>query len=58
MGISRSRLYAMAVEAYVKSQSGAEITKRLNRVYSIASSSLEPAVEAATLELLRRERWD
>jgi len=48
----------MAVEAYVKSQSGAEITKRLNRVYSIASSSLEPAVEAATLELLRRERWD
>jgi hypothetical protein len=48
----------MAVEAYVKSQSGAEITKRLNRVYSIASSRLEPAVEAATLELLRRERWD
>jgi len=58
MGMSRSRLYAMAVEAYVKSQSAAEITKRLNRVYSIASSRLEPAVEAATLELHKPERWD
>ena len=58
MRISRSQLYARAVEAYVKSQSGTVITRRLNRVYSNASSRLEPAVEAVTLELHRRDRWD
>ena len=58
MRISRSQLYARAVEACVKSHAGTVITKRLDQVYSNASSRIEPAVEAATLELHRRERWD
>jgi metal-responsive CopG/Arc/MetJ family transcriptional regulator len=58
MGLPRSRLYAIAVKTCLASQSDTAITKKLNRVYAKASSSLEPAMEAANLELLRRERWD
>jgi metal-responsive CopG/Arc/MetJ family transcriptional regulator len=58
MGISRSQLYATAVEAYVKTLTGDDITEQLNEVYSRHSSSLEPSLEAASLEVLRRERWD
>jgi len=56
--ISRSQLYAEAVEAYIQAQSGDEITARLNEVYSETSSRPEPEVEAATVEVLRRERWE
>ena len=58
MRISRSQLYAQAVEAYIHSQSGDEITAQLNKVYSKTSSRPEPGVEAATLEVLRREPWE
>lgn len=58
MRISRSQLYARAVEAFVKTQAGDDITEQLNNVYSRNSSSLEPLLEAASLEVLRREEWD
>lgn len=58
MRISRSQLYARAVEAYVKTQAGDDITEQLNDVYSRHSSSIEPSLEAASLEVLRREKWD
>ena len=55
--ISRSRLYAEAVEAFVKQNSGEDITRRLNDVYAKTSSRLDPAWEAASLEVLQREKW-
>lgn len=55
--VSRSQLYARAVEAYVKEHSGEEITRRLNEVYSKMTSRLDPAWEAVTLEVLRGEKW-
>ena len=55
--MSRSRFYANAVEAFVKAHSGEEVTKRLNDVYSEHSSKAEPSWEAASLEVLRREKW-
>lgn len=58
MRISRSQLYAQAVEAYIQSRSGDEITEQLNQVYSKTSSKPEPGVEGATLEVLRGERWE
>jgi len=57
MRVSRSRLYAEAVEAYVRLHSDDDITERLNKVYARTSSRLDPALEAASLEVLRRERW-
>ncbi len=58
MRVSRSRLYAKAVEAYVKQHSEEDITEQLNKVYAGNSSTLDPALEAASLEVLRRERWE
>lgn len=57
MRVSRSQFYAKAVEAYVKAHSGDEVTEQLNRVYSRRSSRLDPLLEAASLEVLRRQRW-
>jgi metal-responsive CopG/Arc/MetJ family transcriptional regulator len=57
MRVSRSRFYARAVEAYVRAQSDDDITQQLNKVYSQHSSKLDPLLEAATLEVLRRDRW-
>jgi len=56
--MSRSQLYAQALEAFVESESGDEITEQLNRVYSKISSRLEPDLERAALEVLRNERWE
>jgi len=58
MRVSRSRLYAKAVEAYVKLHSEEDITEQLNKVYAGNSSTIGPALEAASLEVLRRERWE
>ena len=55
--ISRSRLYARAVEAFVRQNSDEEITAQLDKVYGTRSSRLDPALEAASLEVLRREKW-
>ncbi len=56
--VSRSQLYAQALEAFIESQSGTEVTEQLNRVYSQTSSKLEPGLERAALEVLKRERWE
>ena len=55
--VSRSQLYAQALEAYLEAESGDEITEQLNRVYSKISSAVEPGLEKAALEVLRNERW-
>jgi hypothetical protein len=56
---SRSRLYSRALEAYVGSASGKEITERLNAVYGgrRRAAKPDPVIEALALELLRLERW-
>jgi metal-responsive CopG/Arc/MetJ family transcriptional regulator len=58
MRISRSRLYAAAVEEFVRQHSDEEVTEQLNKVYAEQSSRLEPAIESASLEVLRRETWE
>jgi hypothetical protein len=58
MRMSRSRLYAKAVEAFVRQHSEEDVTEQLNKVYAKISSKLDPALESASLEVLRRERWE
>ena len=55
--LPRSQFYAHALEAYVRVQSGEDVTERLNEVYAKTSSKLDPAAEALSLEVLRREKW-
>jgi hypothetical protein len=41
----------------VRERSGEDITERLNEVYARTSPKLDPAIEALSLEILRREKW-
>ena len=55
--VPRSQFYARALEAYVRERSGEGVTEQLNEVYARSSAKLDPAGEALSLEILRREKW-
>ena len=57
LGLSRSRFFAVAVEEFVKSSKGKEITKRLNEVYSKEDSSLDPIFSEMQSHTLHRDEW-
>ncbi|HET9228271.1 MAG TPA: hypothetical protein VFR31_16460 [Thermoanaerobaculia bacterium] len=55
LGISRSELYASAVQAYVEAHRAENITEALNRVYSQEDSSLDPVVASLQATALSRD---
>jgi len=57
MGISRSELYAKAVEGFVQARRGEEITAALNRIYADEPSELDPVLAKLQFNALRREDW-
>ena len=59
MGLSRSKLFSMAMERYLREQRQREITDRLNRVYAESDPEEKrlPALMKARLRPSKRERW-
>ena len=57
LGVSRSQLYSDALAGYLSDRGAAEVTARLNRVYSAESAAIEPALMRAQLETLDDETW-
>jgi metal-responsive CopG/Arc/MetJ family transcriptional regulator len=55
--VSRSRFYAQAVEAYLKTQQAKGVTEALNAVYGTERSELEPDLAAAAYHLMAKEKW-
>jgi metal-responsive CopG/Arc/MetJ family transcriptional regulator len=55
--ISRSRLYAQALEAYLNAQSDKRITEALNAVYATEDSSLDPEIARMQSLSIGREEW-
>jgi metal-responsive CopG/Arc/MetJ family transcriptional regulator len=55
--VSRSELYARAIEEFLKAQQGNAITERLNDVYSRMPAKVEPALERAQLKSLQKDAW-
>lgn len=55
--MSRSELYARALEAFLRSHQKAAITERLNRIYKDQRSELDSAVAAIQLASLPRDEW-
>lgn len=55
--LPRSRLYARALESFLKDRSGDEITARLNEVYAKTRKHGGGAWPEASLEVLRRSEW-
>ena len=55
MKISRSRLYARAVESYVKAHRVPDLRKALEAVYGSEPSYVDPVLESLQAEALREE---
>lgn len=51
--LSRSELYARALERYLASEPDDEVTARLDAVYSSVESRIDPALAAAQRRALR-----
>lgn len=56
-GISRSELYARAVEALVRAEDDKEITAQLDRVYAQHSSTLDSALASLPARTVEPEEW-
>ena len=58
LGESRSKLYTKAVKSYIERQQGSEVTKKLNEVYSIEASKLDPVLaNLQTQSLIKNNPW-
>lgn len=55
--MSRSKLYATAIEQFLKEQRSRGVTERLNEVYAKEKSQLDPVFHALQLQSLAREDW-
>jgi metal-responsive CopG/Arc/MetJ family transcriptional regulator len=57
LGMSRSELYAKAVEAFVKSHQSTRVKETLNAIYATEDSRLDPALMALQALSLPKEGW-
>jgi metal-responsive CopG/Arc/MetJ family transcriptional regulator len=57
LGISRSELYAAALQEYLQSHRSQGITEALNRIYQEEDSSLDPVLAAIQAASLPRDEW-
>ena len=57
LGMSRSQLYARAVEEYLAKHRDQDITARLNDVYADEESGLDPALRRAQTRTQRSTEW-
>jgi metal-responsive CopG/Arc/MetJ family transcriptional regulator len=54
MGVSRSRLYSVALERFVQEHDDEVITARLNEVYATESSTLDPVLQSIQTRSLKK----
>lgn len=57
LGVSRSRLYAMAVAEYVAKYDVDEVTAKLNEVYAKQPAEPDPVLFALAMDAIDDEAW-
>jgi metal-responsive CopG/Arc/MetJ family transcriptional regulator len=57
LGVSRSRLYATALEDYIARHQSRRVSERLDAVYSADDSTLDPSLSEAQAKVLKRSEW-
>jgi metal-responsive CopG/Arc/MetJ family transcriptional regulator len=57
LGVSRSRLVAMALGDFIAKQRSAKVTERLDAVYAADESRVEPALRRAQKRAADRTKW-
>lgn len=55
--VSRSQLYAQAIQEYLSKRQDAVVTERLNAVYDAESSDIDAALNNAQLGAIGHEAW-
>lgn len=57
LGVSRSKLYARALEEFVARSQHRDVTARLDEVYAREAGRLDPSLRAAQNKALRAVDW-
>lgn len=57
MGLSRSELYAVALQEYLQAHKREQITQQLDAVYADEDSSLDPLFVQLQAQTLAEENW-
>ena len=57
MGLSRSQLYAVALQDYLQAHKQDQITQQLDALYANESSSLDPLFVQLQAHTLSEENW-
>ena len=57
LGVSRSRLYSTALAEFLAKHRGRKVTDRLNAVYGVEESRVEPGVRRLQRRSLERDSW-
>lgn len=55
--VSRSQLYAQAIEEYLDKRQDSLVTEQLNAVYAVEQTPVDPGLAAAQLEAIDHEAW-
>jgi len=55
--VPRSRLYAQALASYIGSRGGSAITEKLNAIYAVEPSLVDPALAKVQEGFLGDEAW-
>ena len=58
MRVSRSELYARALMRMLEQEDDASITARLNELYAVEDSSLDPVLAELQRRALRHSEWE
>jgi hypothetical protein len=57
LGLTRSRLYALAVDEYLRNHRADAITERLNRYYQDHKAARDEDIRQAAYQLFAGEDW-
>ena len=57
LGLSRSRLYASAVQEFIAKHKSRNVTERLDAVYASNDSSLDDTIRQGQARSIDKSRW-
>ena len=57
LGLSRSKLYTLAIDEFVQNHKPDSITEKLNAIYGKNDSSLDDDISQLNYELLSKVEW-
>jgi hypothetical protein len=57
LGVSRSKLIRIALEAFLDRRRSEEVTRRLNESYAKRPGKIDPVLQNLALEAMKRVAW-